>query len=202
MAKMSKEQPAARFKIFEGDWGDLVEPLRDGIIDFVVGALRPHEISDLSQMRLAEDRVVIVAGSHHPLAGSETPSIDALSAYPWIVGPEGSPLRTQWEKLFAGRELPPCPIECGSVMIIGRLLTSGDFLTLLSPDQVALQIRSGLLARVGAPLADSVRLVGVTTRLSWRPAAIHRRFIELLGEVAASRESLDSEQVRRVAGWI
>jgi hypothetical protein len=36
-------------------------------------------------------------------------------------------------------------------MIIGRLLTEGNFLTLLSPDQVALQIRSGLLAQIGAP---------------------------------------------------
>lgn len=202
MAMMSQEQPSARFKVVEGDWGDLIEPLRDGIIDFVVGALRPHEISDLSQVPLAEDRVVVVAGSHHPLAGEQMPSIDALSAYPWIVGPEGSPLRMQWEKLFAGRDLPPCPIECGSVMIIGRLLTSGNFLTLLSPDQVALQIRSGLLARVGKPLPDSMRLVGVTTRLSWRPAAIHRRFIDLLTEVAASRNALDSDQARRVAGWI
>lgn len=202
MAKLTKEQPAARFKIFEGSWTDLVEPLRDGLVDFVVGALRPQESSDLSQTPLAEDRLVIVAGSHHPLAGNKNPSIEALGAYPWIVDPANSSSQTQWEKLFAGRELPPSPIECGSVMIIGRLLTSGDFLTLLSADQVALQIRSGLLAHVGVLLADSRRLVGVTTRLNWRPTAIQRRFIELLGDVAASRDSLDSDQVRRVAGWI
>jgi hypothetical protein len=54
-------------------------------------------------------------------------------------------------------------------MIIGRLLTEGQFPTLLSPDQVALQIRSGLLAQIGAPLEHSRRVMGITTRRSWRP---------------------------------
>ena len=202
MAMLIKEHPTARFTIYEGGWGDLIEPLRDGAIDFAVGALLPDEIPDLSQIALAEDRLVIVAGSHHPLANRETHSIDELLAYPWIVDAVNSPLRTQWERFFEGRNLPACPIECGSVMIIGRLLTSGDFLTLLSPDQVALQIRSGLLARVGPPLADSKRVVGVTTRLNWRPSRLQQRFIELLRVVAASRDSLDSDQVKRVAGWI
>jgi LysR family transcriptional regulator of gallate degradation len=202
ISRMTREFASARYKIYEGGWADLVEPLRDGVIDVAVGALPPHEFADLSQVALAEDRLVIVAGSHHPLANSVNPSIEELSAYPWIVDAVNSPLRLQWERFFAGATLPPSPIECGSIMIIGRLLTGGDFLTLLSPDAVALQIRSGLLARVVPPLADSRRLVGVTTRLNWRPAAIQRRFIEILGEVAVSRGSLDSEQRRRVAGWI
>jgi len=81
-------------------------------------------------------------------------------------------------------------------MIIGRLLTEGYFLTLLSPDQVALQIRLGLLARVGPPLEDSTRMIGITTRRSWRPTAMQRRFIELLSEIA--RTSKD----RPVSDWV
>jgi DNA-binding transcriptional LysR family regulator len=202
MAKMTQEHPATRFKIYEGGWADLVEPLRDGVIDFAVGALPPGEIADLSQITIGEDRLVIVAGSHHPLARRATHSIEELSAYPWIVDAVNSPLRIQWERFFVGRVQPSCPIECGSVMIIGRLLSSGNFLTILSPDQVALQIRCGLLAQVGPPLVDSKRLVGVTTRVNWRASALQQRFIELLGVVAASRDALDSDQLRRVAGWI
>lgn len=199
---MRRDFPTIRFKIYEGGWADLVEPLRDGIIDLAVGALPSQEFSDLSQVVLAEEGLVIVAGSDHPLANCENPSIEDLSGYPWIIDAANSPLRLQWEKFFVGRELPSAPIECGSIMIIGRLLTGGAFLTLLSPDAVALQIRSGLLARVGPPLSDSGRLVGVATRMNWRPAAIQRRFMEILGEVAKSRASLDAEQRRRVAGWI
>ena len=192
MARLNREAPTARFEVVEGSWRELVEPLRDGVIDVVVGALRPFDISDLHQVPLYEDRLVIAAGSQHPLAGPETPSLETLAAFPWIVAPANSPLRLQWERLFDGHALPPTPIECGSVMIIGRLLTDGDFLTLLSPDQVALQIRSGLLARVGQPLQDRTRLIGITTRRSWRPTTVQRRFLELLADVAKSIKSSDA----------
>ncbi|QBM75074.1 LysR family transcriptional regulator [Sphingomonas sp. AAP5] len=202
MAKMAAELPLARFEVIEGSWRELVEPLRDGRIDLIVGALRPFDVTDLYQLPLYEDRLVIAVGSQHPLAGPEMPSLETLASYPWIVAPANTPLRAQWEKLFEGRALPPTPIECGSVMIIGRLLTDGNFLTLLSPDQVALQIRSGLLARVGAPLEDSKRLIGITTRRSWRPTAVQRRFIEKVEEVAATIKSTEADPDRRGSSWV
>ncbi|WCT73779.1 LysR family transcriptional regulator [Sphingomonas naphthae] len=200
MARLAQEQPQSRFEVVEGSWRELVEPLRDGRIDLIVGAVRPFDITDLHQVPLYEDRLVIAVGSQHPLAGPDMPSLDVLASYPWIVPPANTPLRGIWERLFEGRPLPATPIECGSVMIIGRLLTEGNFLTLLSPDQVALQIRLGLLARVGPPLAESTRMIGITTRRSWRPTAMQRRFIELLGEVGTTARENDPDA--RMLGWV
>jgi DNA-binding transcriptional LysR family regulator len=132
MGSMTRTHPRAAFKVLEGSWKELVEPLRDGEIDMIVGALRPFDIADLYQMPLYEDRLVIAAGSKHPLADVAEPTLEQLAAYRWIVPPTNSPLREQWEQIFAGAEAPETPIECGSVMIIGRLLTEGNFLTLLS----------------------------------------------------------------------
>lgn len=202
MAKLAAAQPRAHFEVVEGSWRELVEPLRDGQIDLIVGTLRPFDVTDLYQMPLYQDRLVIVAGSHHPLAGSDKPSLEQLSAFPWIVAPANSPLRAEWEGLFKDRPLPPKPIECGSVMIIGRLLTDGEFLTLLSPDQVALQIRIGLLALVGAPLEDSKRTIGIITRRSWRPTAVQRAFLDMLGEVAATVISTTDHPDRRGSDWV
>lgn len=196
MGRLSKEQPLARFEVMEGSWRELVEPLRDGRIDLIVGAVRPFDITDLHQVPLYEDRLVIACGSQHPLAGPDMPALEVLARYPWIVPPANTPLRQIFEKMFEGRALPKTPIECGSVMIIGRLLTEGDFLTLLSPDQVALQIRLDLLARVGPPLEDSTRRIGITTRRSWRPTAMQRRFIQLLGEIG------ENSAERPVSAWI
>jgi DNA-binding transcriptional LysR family regulator len=196
MGKLSQEQPLARFEVLEGSWRELVEPLRDGRVDLIVGAVRPFEITDLHQMPLYEDRLVIACGSQHPLAGPDLPLLDVLASYPWIVPAANTPLRLIWDRMFEGHAQPKTPIECGSVMIIGRLLTEGNFLTLLSPDQVALQIRLGLLARVGPPLEDSTRKIGITTRRSWRPTAMQRRFIALLGEIG--RDS----HARPASGWI
>jgi len=204
MARLARDEPRAAFKVLEGSWRELVEPLRNGAIDMIVGAVRPYEVADLYQMPLFEDALVIAAGSHHPLAGADTITPEVLATYPWIVPPPNTPLREQWEKLFEGKERPPMPIECGSVMIIGRLLTEGNFLTLLSPDQVALQIRSGLLARVGPPVTGSSRLVGITTRRSWRPTAIQSRFLDILREIAADiRPGEESTtQPRELPGWV
>jgi hypothetical protein len=41
MARMVQSNPRANFKVLEGSWRELVEPLRDGEIDMIVGALRP-----------------------------------------------------------------------------------------------------------------------------------------------------------------
>ncbi|MBA2932465.1 LysR family transcriptional regulator [Sphingomonas sp. CGMCC 1.13654] len=201
MAQLAKEQPQARFEVIEGSWREVIEPLRDGRIDLIVGAVRPFDVTDIHQEPLYEDRLVIASGSHHPLAGPSQPSLDVLASYPWIVPAPTSPLRGIWEQMFEGRELPRTPIECSSVMIIGRLLTEGEFLTLLSPDQVALQIRMGLLATVGKPIADSTRMIGITTRRSWRPTAMQRRFITLLAEVGAGEKGGDTNRLRD-SGWI
>ena len=202
MARMARSDPRAAFKVLEGSWRELVEPLRDGVIDIIVGALRPYEIADLYQLPLTEDRLVIAAGSQHPLAGVEKPSMEQLAAYPWIVAPANSPLREQWENLFAEVTTPSTPVECGSVMIIGRLLTEANFLTLLSPDQVALQIRSGLLTQVGPALEGTKRVVGITTRRSWRPTATQRRFLEMLGDAATGETAEGGPSDLRASGWV
>lgn len=186
IARLSAERRDMRFSIIEGSWRDLIEPLRDGAIDLMVGALRPDPIVDLEQAPLHQDHLAIVAGAHHPLA--DIPEIDPASfaRYPWIVGHPGSPRRARWEALFADGPLPPRPVECGSVMTIRGLLTGGDFLTLLSPAQVALEVASGVLVQIGAPLGDSARTIGIITRRGWRPTGSQRRFLDLLGELSRS----------------
>lgn len=185
VARLLGERPGVSFSIVEGSWRELVEPLREGQIDLMIGALRPAPPPDLDQVPLQLHHVVIAAGARHPLAGAGDVPPDRLAAFPWIVGHPGSPLRAQWEALFAGHPAPPRPIECGSVMVMRGLLAEGDFLTLLSPEQIALEVASGLLAQVGGPLAGGVRRIGVTTRRDWRPTAAQRRFLDHLADAAA-----------------
>lgn len=202
MAHMATETDTASFRIYEGSWAELVEPLRDGVIDLIVGEVGNDEISDLAQKPLYEDRLIIVGGSRHPLAGNACVSVDALCAHPWIVGLPNSPLRNAWEELFAGRALPRSPVECDSVMINGRLLTSGDFLTLMNPDQAALPIRSGLLAQIGAPLSHATSTIGLTVRRNWRPTKVQQRFLCVLQKVSSHSDSDISRRKRLVGDWI
>lgn len=186
LASISSAGQTAGFQVLEGSWADLVEDLRDGVVDLIVGELPAHESPDLVKVALRREPLVIVGGEHHPLAGATKVTLDQLRSFPWIVGPEDSPIRLEWQRMFLRGGLPSAPVECGSVMIIGRLLTSSEMLALATPDQVALQIRSGLLARVGAPLDAHQYMMGITLRQGWRPTHAQREFLDRLQAVADS----------------
>jgi LysR family transcriptional regulator of gallate degradation len=95
----------------EGSYLELVEPLRDGEIDLMIGALRdPASVPDLTQAPLFHDRPVIIGRRGHPLARVIADSRDGhilprLADYPWIVSGPGTPLRAQWEIIVARQKL-------------------------------------------------------------------------------------------------
>ncbi len=84
--------------------------------------------------------------------------------------------------MLAGRRVP---IECGSVMTIRGLLLDSDFLTLLSPDQVAVELEAGWLIVYRRAAGGMVRTIGMTTRAGWRPTAAQRAFVDLALATAA-----------------
>jgi LysR family transcriptional regulator, regulator for genes of the gallate degradation pathway len=181
-----RQYPDVRINIVEGSFQELIEPLRDGELDLIIGALRdPSPGEDLVQRPLFADRPVVLARVGHPLA--QTPATIAdLAQYPWTVPAPGTPLRVQWEKMFtdAGVRPPYVPIECGSVITIRQILLGSDFLTLLSPDQVKVEIEAGWLAKIADTPEGLTRTIGITTRHGWRPTGMQSAFADSLDEVA------------------
>lgn len=192
LARFTASHPDVEIVIVEGSHGELAESLRDGSIDFMVGALRePGPGPDLEQRALFEDQAIILARAGHPLATEPQvripPSLSDLAGYPWIVPSPGAPLRTGFEAMFraAGLSPPIVPIECGSVMMIREILMQTDFLTLLSPDQVSVERQAGWLVSLGEPPGHFARTIGITTRAQWRPSPAQAAFIAELDRAAA-----------------
>lgn len=178
LAHFLDEVPGTVIDIVEGSWRELVDPLLDGVIDVMVGALRDDPPPGVEQVPLFTDRLAIFGRRDHPLAGRPVTLAD-LRKQSWIVGPAGTPLRMHWEALFEG-DPPPVPVECGSVMVIRGVLMQSDLLTLLSPDQIAMEIETRMLARIVADLPSRVRTIGISTRSGWRPTRAQQRLIDLL----------------------
>lgn len=183
LALFLTEAPRAVVDVVEGSWRELVDPLLDGVIDIMVGALRDDAPPGVEQVPLFTDRLAIFGRRGHPLEGA-APDLATLAARPWVVGPHGTPLRAHWEALF-GDVKPAVPVECGSVMVIRGLLAQSDLLTLLSPDQVALEVDAGMLARIGPELDTSIRTIGISTRTGWRPTHAQQRLVDLLHRATA-----------------
>ncbi len=185
VTRFIQRHPQVRVTIIEGSRAELVEPLRNGAIDVMIGASRePLMEPDLAQKSLFRDSLVAIGRKGHPLAGTK-PSVRDLAGYPWVVSSKGAPLRLIWEQLFdrAGVDHPPIPVESGSVMIIRQLLMDSDFLTLLSPHQVAVELEAGWLEQIAELPDDLDRTICVTSRGSWRPTAVQAEFLKDLEAV-------------------
>ena len=182
-----RRYPMVKLGIAEGARPELLEPLRHGALDMMIGALRdPLLEEDLVQIPLFDDVPAVIARAGHPLAGT-APDRRELARYGWVVPPRGTPLRESFERHFAeaGIEMPKVPIESGSVMTLREILIDSDFLTLLSPDQVSVELEAGWLIQLGALPPELGRTIGLTCRASWRPTEVQRAFIEELAEASA-----------------
>ena len=179
IAGFLQRHPVANVDVVEGAFSELVELLRDGEIDCMIGALRAPAPEDLTQRPLFKDHPSVLARHGHPLA-HDKPDLQRLCSFPWIVPPKGTPLRDNWERWFdrAGMEPPPVPVECGSVITIREILRATDFLTVLSPDQIRIELEAGWLVRVAEVPDWFLRTIGVTTRAAWRPTALQQDFID------------------------
>lgn len=190
LADLLGRRPDIHVDVIEGSFLELVELLRNGRIDVLIGALREHPPRDLFQEPLFTDSLTIIGRASHPLAGT-TASFTELAAYPWIVARRASGLLDQWQQMFdrSGAIRPTAPIQCGSVALIRGLLVRSDFLTLLSTDQVRAEIESGALVTIASCVPDTQRMIGVITRRDWFPTRLQEEFMETLKLVASETTS-------------
>ena len=172
-------------EVFEGSYLELVEMLRSGRIDLLIGALRDRPAADLLQERLFDDSLTIIGRSEHPLA-LKVASFEQLAAYPWIVARRASGLLDRWQNMFdqSGKDRPKAPIQCGSVALIRGVLARTDFLTLLSTAQVSAEIEAGTLVRISSEVPDTARTIGVITRRDWFPTKLQTEFVACLRQTA------------------
>lgn len=187
IARFVAEWPGVDVVVHEGSHSELAGPLRHGEIDVMLGALREVTlVDDLAQEAVFEDRPALVMRAGHPLLDSPDLA-EAMFAYPWFLPGRETPLRRYWEHMVQalGRTVPHVGIECGSTMMIRQLLLAGDGLTLLSPDQVSVELKAGVLAALPTPVPVA-RTIGITTRAGWRPTPTQAGFLGLLREVGRS----------------
>lgn len=192
IARFAAANPQIDLAVHEGSYTELVGPLRDGEIDLVLGALRDGARGDeLEQEAVFVDRPALIMRAGHPLLAATAGDVEAaMLAYPWLLPGRETPLRGYWEDMIRalGQAVPHVGIECGSVMMIRQLLLASDAVTLLSPDQVSVELDAGLLQMLPTPV-QVIRTIGIVTRTGWRPTAAQTEFLKLLREVGAALNS-------------
>ncbi|MBL4801105.1 MAG: LysR family transcriptional regulator [Emcibacter sp.] len=184
------EYPDHNVKILDGPYEYLMNGLRSGDIDLLLGALRdPLLVGGVEQEFLLDDPLAIVARTDHPIFKTKKLTINTLAAYSWITPSEGRPLRARFEDLFEdlGQKSPKRIVECSSFIAMRGLLLESDSLALMSTHQLQYGMGEKLISILPFPVKDIFRKIAITTREEWNPTRPQERFVEILHQVSACK---------------
>ncbi|WP_322044062.1 LysR substrate-binding domain-containing protein [Paraburkholderia sp. J67] len=137
LARLKQDSPHTNVSIAEGRMTTLIQDLRRGDLDLIVGRLPNQSVMvGLEEKVLMNARVKLVTGPNHPLAAKRTVTWDDLAGFPWVLPPPGSLLREPIESLFArnGLPMPLNYIETLSTHLIRAYIQSNDAIALYTAD--------------------------------------------------------------------
>lgn len=179
---LRRSAPGLSAQIEEGTRAVLMNALRRGEIDCVIGRLDPGEQDrDLRIEKLVRLPIKVVASPKHPLARRRRLSWADVAAYPWILPKAGAPIRTVIDREFveAGVTSPLPMIESTSIRLNLAVLSGTDMIGVMSEDAALGYSRAGDLAILPVALSGSLPHVGVVTRSSHVSQALHIFLAEL-----------------------
>jgi len=161
------ENPAARVKIVTGENAVLLEQLRLGELDLVVGRLAaPERMLGFSFEHLYSEAVVFVVRAGHPLLAAGTDIFGQLGRFPLLMPTRSSIIRPLVDRFFITRGIPRPVAEIETVSdSFGRaFVRGGDAVWAISQGVVAGDLADGTLAALPLDTGDTKGPVGLTIR--------------------------------------
>ena len=165
VADVLSRHPQVQIETSEGSFEQLEAGLKAGDLDFVFGALRQDDVSDLQGEPLIEEDLIILARTGHPLISAPS-GLESLAQARWILPRAMSPARQLIDQCFQskGLESPFPAVESGDMAIIRGLLASTDLLAIVSSQQFETDIASGEVVPLTQELDHTRRAIGLITR--------------------------------------
>ncbi|MDR5836324.1 LysR substrate-binding domain-containing protein [Caballeronia sp. LZ034LL] len=139
LARLKQEAPQTNVSILEGRMTGLLQDLRRGDLDMIVGRLPNRaDTVGLHERALINTPIKLVTGVQHPLASRSTVQWSDLKDYPWILPPSGSLLREPIENTLArhGLPMPSNTIETLSTHLIRAYIQINDAIALHTVDML------------------------------------------------------------------
>ncbi len=182
--EFTETHPDFNVSVVDGQYEDLLEHLRRGEIDIIVGALRfPVPSYDVHQETLFFTSNVIIGRKDHPLTMKKQPvTVEDLYQFGWVISKKNTPGRTMFEQIFTSKKhpLPVQIIEASSQMLVGEILTGSDKLTMLPKHQVHRELTNQVFDIIDYDTEHQKRAIGITRRKSWQGTTSQEAFIAVI----------------------
>lgn len=165
--EFSQARPDVATSVISGPNGYLIDRLRAGTIDLMVGRMpAADDMPGLSFEYLSEEPVILVARAGHPMAGQS--AADAVGRYPLILPNSGAIIRQVVEEFLhsVGLQNVRPAFETVSLQFARGLLVRSDMLWFISRGVVARELEQGDLVALDLGARQMYGAVGLTHRLA------------------------------------
>lgn len=184
---MQSQKKGVQLRTIEGPYSELLRSLRYGESDFLIGALRdPPPTDDIEQTALFDDPLTIVVRKGHPLCELPSPVLKDALAYPWIAPPKETPAGSYLNTVLGVPEMDKTPVKVvsSSLILVRGMLLEGDYVTIISLQQVQHEIENETLVTLPIALPNSARPIGLTVRKGWKPTPTQEVFLDIVKATA------------------
>lgn len=192
IAELVKDRVGVQVLVQDGAYEQLLGRLRQGDLDFMVGALRfPPPAGDIRQETLFDDPLALVVGAGHPLLRKKRPVLADTLAYPWVAPPTSTPAGSYLADILRIGERTETPVRAvsSSLAFLRGMLAAGPFVSIISTHQARYEIEAGIFVPLRIALPRSSRSIGLTFRADWYPTPTQHLCIELVRQAAAREHS-------------
>ncbi|WP_312365956.1 pca operon transcription factor PcaQ [Ensifer sp.] len=188
MSLFLKEDTGARIKIVTGENAVLLEQLRVGDLDLVVGRLAaPEKMTGFSFEHLYSEQVVFAVRAGHPLLAGAQSAFSHLADYPVLMPTRASIIRPFVDHFLIANGTPGLPNQIETVSdAFGRaFVRTSDAIWIISQGVVASDIADGTLAVLPIDTSETKGPVGLTMRADSVPSLPLSILIQTIREAAA-----------------
>jgi len=167
ISRVKQAHPTLRVSVQVETSDVLMERLAQGKLEILTARLfAQHDKTALRFEALAEEPAMAVVRPGHPLLSAGKLTLRDLSAWGWIVPPEGSVLRHRFDLMFseAAMDTPINLIETAALMFMTKMIGDTDMIGLLAGDVGNYYARHKLVAVLPIELPCRMDAFGLITR--------------------------------------
>jgi len=188
MSLFLEQKTAGRIKIVTGENAVLLEQLRVGDLDLVVGRLAaPEKMTGFTFEHLYSERVVFAVRAGHPLLDGNASILSELPKFPLLMPTRGSIIRPSVEQLLVANGVGSLPVQVETVShAFGRaFVRSSDAVWIISEGVVSGDMAEGLLVALPVDTSETKGPVGLTIKADQPPSPPQSILMQTVRQAAA-----------------
>lgn len=189
MASFLLENTGSTVKIVTGENAVLLEQLRVGDLDLVVGRLAaPDKMTGFFFEHLYSEQVRFVVRAGHPLLTESTSIFERLHEFPVLTPTRNSVIGPVVDQFLLAHGVAPLPTRIETVSdAFGRaFLRTSDAIWIISEGVVVADIADGVFAVLPLDTTDTSGPVGLTMRADTQPSLPLSLLMQAIRETAAT----------------